>query len=437
MGTEPCALVNPSVGCFVARCLRARFRHGKYRREDATRKTLQVCQHPPARFRPGKAPADPLSIAAQFLRLLFRFGCRCLNLGHNCYLYSLKVTTLSSTTVGLGREAPILSLLTDELRQWIGRESNYTAPEEIGRASIRYFALAIGDDNRLYFDNEYAQTVGYPGVIAPPTFICETNQYAHRQPDADGYIGHSWDLPLSGCRMIRGGHEYEFFQPVTPEDRISVNWRLEDIFERNSSRGGTMLIVMAVAAFSNQRGEMLARNRETLIFQPLENLARSEGSSTAEAPARAAQSEEQTVTSIAPPSSAGELRVGTLCPALERRLSLVRMIAYAGATWDWARLHYDPAYVAERKLPAPVIDGQMLGALLSEALLDWLGPHALIRKLKFRLRAMVFADTTVRCTGEVTALTTEDAQRLVTVAQRVCVSDRVIADGTAVVRLPA
>ena len=191
-----------------------------------------------------------------------------------------------------------MGLLTDELRQWIGREFNYIAPEEIGRASIRYFALAIGDDNRLYFDNEYAQAAGYAGVIAPPTFICETNQYAHRQPNADGYIGHSWDLPISGCRMIRGGHGYEFFQPVRPEDRVSVNWQLEDLSERSSSRGGTMLIVVAVAAFSNQRGENLARNRETLIFQPLENLKRSEGSSSAEAPAPATDSAEQAETSI-------------------------------------------------------------------------------------------------------------------------------------------
>jgi acyl dehydratase len=328
-----------------------------------------------------------------------------------------------------------LSLLTDELKQWIGREFNYTAPEEIGRASIRYFALALGDDNRLYFDNEYAQTAGYAGVIAPPTFICETNQYAHRQPDADGYIGHSWDLPISGCRMIRGGHEYEFFQPVRPEDQISVNWRLEDIFERSSSRGGTMLIAVAVATFSNQRGEKLARNRETLIFQPLENLKRSEGSNSAEAPARLADSEEQAGASIVPVLGAVELRVGMQCPTLKRKLDLVRMIAYAGATWDWARLHYDPAYVAERKLPAPVIDGQMLGAFLSEALLDWLGPRAFICKLNFRLRTMVFAGDTVRCAGEVTALTTEEGQRLVTVARRVYVSDRLVADGTAVVRL--
>jgi acyl dehydratase len=132
-----------------------------------------------------------------------------------------------------------------------------------------------------------------------------------------------------------------------------------------------------------------------------------------------------------------ELRVGLELPALERKLDLVRMIAYAGATWDWARLHYDPAYVAERKLPAPVVDGQMLGGLLSEALLDWLGPRAFIRKLSFRLRAMVFAGETVRCLGKVTALAAEEDHGLVTVAQQVCVGDRVVADGTALIKIPA
>jgi acyl dehydratase len=332
---------------------------------------------------------------------------------------------------------PTLGLLTEELKQWIGREFNYTAPEEIGRASIRYFALAVGDDNRLYFDHEYARAAGYIGVIAPPTFICETNQYAHRQPNADGYIGHSWDFPLSGCRMIRGGHEYEFFQPVRPEDRINVNWRLEDISEHSSSRGGTMLIVIALATFSNQHGAMLARNRETLIFQPLENPERREGSSSAGVPARVSHSEGQTEGVIQPALRASELRLGMQSPALERRLDLVRMIAYAGATWDWARLHYDLSYIAERKLPAPVINGQMLGALLSEALLDWLGPRAFIRKLNFRLRAMVFAGDTVRCEGEVTALATKEEQSLVMVAQRVRAGDRLVADGSSVVQLPA
>jgi len=31
-----------------------------------------------------------------------------------------------------------------------------------------------------------------------------------------------------------------------------------------------MLIVIATASYTSQNGQMLARNRETLIFQPLE-----------------------------------------------------------------------------------------------------------------------------------------------------------------------
>jgi acyl dehydratase len=326
-----------------------------------------------------------------------------------------------------------LTLLTDELKQWIGREVSYTAPEEIGLASIRYFALAIGDDNRLYFDKDYARAAGYAGVIAPPTFICETNQYAHRQPDADGYIGHSWQLPLTGCRMIRGGHEYEFVRPVTPADQIKVKWRLEDISEHTSSRGGSLLRVIALAVFSNRGGEMLACNRETLIFQPLLGSERSEFPSGS----RILTLPDSQPSEVSSSVGATELYVGQQVPALERKIDLVRMIAYAGATWDWARLHYDPAYLAERNLPAPVIDGQMLGALLSELLLDWLGAGAFIRTLRFRLRAMAFAGDTLRCGGDVTAIVTDGEHRLLTVGHRVCVGPRLIADGAAEVRIPA
>lgn len=163
-----------------------------------------------------------------------------------------------------------MTLLTDELKAWIGREVTYTAPEELSRASIRYFALAMRDDNPLYVDDAYAREAGYPSVIAPPTLICETCQYAHRAPDEDGYIGHEWHLPITGCRLIRAGNDYEFFRPVLPADRISVTWKLEDITERASSRGGTQLFVTTAARYTSHDGAALAINRETVVYQPLE-----------------------------------------------------------------------------------------------------------------------------------------------------------------------
>lgn len=98
------------------------------------------------------------------------------------------------------------------------------------------------------------------------------------------------------------------------------------------------------------------------------------------------------------------ISVGDQAPALERTITLVDMVAYAGATWDWHRLHYDTDYVASKKLPGPIVDGQVYGALLVEMLQDWLGPQSFVHKLDFTFRNLVFAGETLRCTGEVTAV---------------------------------
>ena len=162
-----------------------------------------------------------------------------------------------------------MALLTDALKTWVGREVHYPAREEFGRASIRYFALAMGDANPLYIDDAYAREAGYASVIAPPTLICETCQYSNHPPNAEGYIGHEWHLPVAGCRLIRAGNDYEFTRPVLPVDRISVTWTLEDIVERGSSRGGTQLFVTSVARYRDAAGAVVAVNRETLVYQPL------------------------------------------------------------------------------------------------------------------------------------------------------------------------
>jgi len=115
---------------------------------------------------------------------------------------------------------------------------------------------------------------------------------------------------------------------------------------------------------------------------------------------------------------------------LERTITLTDMIAYAGATWDWHRLHYDPAFLATKGLERPVVDGQMLGALMAEQLLDALGPSAFITHLELKYRSMMFAEETVR----IEATITSDADGILSCTQRAQVSDRVVAEGTAQVR---
>ncbi len=162
-------------------------------------------------------------------------------------------------------------LLTAELLTAVGREATYEAPEELGRAAIRYFALAIGDTSPRYTDPRAAKAEGFDDVVAPPTLVCETNQYMTGAPDGDGYIGHGWNLEVPGTRLIRAGNEYEFFRPVYPMDRLSVHWRLEEMTEKISKTGTAMLFVISVATYRNQDGDVLARNRETVIYQELES----------------------------------------------------------------------------------------------------------------------------------------------------------------------
>ena len=121
-------------------------------------------------------------------------------------------------------------------------------------------------------------------------------------------------------------------------------------------------------------------------------------------------------------------RVGERLPDLERTLGIVDLVMYAGATWDWYRWHYDAAAAAEARLPGPLVDGQMLGALLARHALEWAGPRARVKRMRFRFASMVFAGDTVRCESTVTAATRTDDALAVSLAQRVLVGDRAAVD---------
>ena len=58
-------------------------------------------------------------------------------------------------------------------------------------------------------------------------------------------------------------------RPILPTDHISVTWTLEDIVERSRAGGGTQLFVSSVARYRDAAGELVAVNRETIVYQPL------------------------------------------------------------------------------------------------------------------------------------------------------------------------
>ena len=154
--------------------------------------------------------------------------------------------------------------LLAKLKASVGKERVFRAPDEMGRAGFRQYALAIGDFNPVYSDREFAQSQGLRDVMAPPTLICDTWQYI------EGDMDHRGDLVGRGesgePKGLRAGNDYEFFQPVYPDDQITARWRVKDVYEK-SGRSGSLVFQEIEVSFFNQRDELLAKNTETLFFR--------------------------------------------------------------------------------------------------------------------------------------------------------------------------
>ena len=154
--------------------------------------------------------------------------------------------------------------LLAKLKSSVGQEVVYRAPDEMGRPSFRQYALAIGDFNPLYSDKEFAQGHGLKDVMAPPTLICDTWQYVDSDMDEKGdLIGRGEIRDLGG---LRAGNDYEFFQPVHPDDIITARLRVKDVYEK-TGRSGRLAFQEIEVSFYNQRDELLARNTETLFYR--------------------------------------------------------------------------------------------------------------------------------------------------------------------------
>ena len=66
------------------------------------------------------------------------------------------------------------------------------------------------------------------------------------------------------------------------------------------------------------------------------------------------------------------------------------LVAYAGATWDFHRYHYDSEFVKDKlNVEKPFVDGQMFGAIIAKHLIHNLGNDATILSMKLRYLSMV------------------------------------------------
>jgi hypothetical protein len=64
-----------------------------------------------------------------------------------------------------------------------------------------------------------------------------------------------------------------FHRRVRPEDVVTATWEITGATEKQNRAGADMLVVGSRATYTNQDGDLLAENEETIIFVSLQGAA--------------------------------------------------------------------------------------------------------------------------------------------------------------------
>lgn len=139
-------------------------------------------------------------------------------------------------------------------QEFIGRTYPPTEAYSVGREKIREFASALGESFPCYFDVKSARALGYPDLIAPPTFAIVFTM------PAGGQVIHDPALALDYTRVVHGEQKFVQHRPIFAGDEITSTVCVDSI---RSAAGNDMLTVKAKVHTTN--GELISTVYSLLV----------------------------------------------------------------------------------------------------------------------------------------------------------------------------
>ena len=127
---------------------------------------------------------------------------------------------------------------------------------EVGREKIREYANAVGETNQIYFDRKAAKDAGFRDIVAPPMFAVVYSAGSVGPPIFDPEIG------IDFMRMVHGGQEFAWSEPVVAGDTITTATTFKDFNEKD---GRKFYVFESVS--KNQDGNEVVRGTWTNIVR--------------------------------------------------------------------------------------------------------------------------------------------------------------------------
>jgi len=153
-------------------------------------------------------------------------------------------------------------------------DDGYRFPVDL--TAIMLFASALGETNRIYYDEDYAAKTPLGSVIAPPSFAVAS---AHWDPDyflrgvrripapqpkpvPKAQPSGAEAPPAAGVggnltRVLHGEQRFIYHKPMRPGMRLSVTQRRGKSWEKEGRRGGTMHFNEFITEYRDADGELV------------------------------------------------------------------------------------------------------------------------------------------------------------------------------------
>jgi hypothetical protein len=135
----------------------------------------------------------------------------------------------------------------------VGMHYRYPDHYEVEREKIREYAVAVQNDDALFFEEDAAAGLGYKGLLAPLTFICVFGYKAQ-----SAFFKHA-GIAITEEQIVQVDQVLKFDQPIVAGDKLYC-----DVYvDSTRVAHGTQLIVTK-NIITNQAGDVVQETYTTL-----------------------------------------------------------------------------------------------------------------------------------------------------------------------------
>lgn len=137
----------------------------------------------------------------------------------------------------------------------VGRAFPPTPPYLVGREKVREFARAVAADDPQHLDPAAAQALGYPDVVAPPTFAIVLQELTLQQLLAEP------DSGIALSRTLHAEQRFRYTRPIVAGDELTATLSITGL----RALGGNAMVT-SEAEIRDAAGEHVVTTTSVLVI---------------------------------------------------------------------------------------------------------------------------------------------------------------------------